>query len=236
MDEMQISAPKQANTKNNRKSKLSPELRFALISEDPFPPHMVKQFRYAETFQFTTGAAGVVGTEQVMRLNSMFDPNQTGVGHQPYGYDQYMGTIYQKYRVLRASFEITFTTPGAANDVFCCALLSGAGNILSLTGMSIDRAGEIPRVLHKQLSSAGSRKAVISSRSMIPLELLFGITRGVLANSDDYAAVNTASPANVATLAFSVGSYSGQGAEAVSAQVVIVYEAIIYDRIGVTQS
>jgi hypothetical protein len=194
------------------------------------------EFRYAETFQFTTGAAGVIGTEQVMRLNSLFDPNATGVGHQPYGYDQYLGSIYQKYRVLAAKFEILFTTPGAGQDVFCCAMLSGAGNILSLTGMTIDRACEIPRVLHAHLSSAGNRRAVISSRTYIPLEAIFGIERGVLHDADDYTAINTASPANVATLAFSVGSYSGTAAEAVSAQIVITYRAIAYDRIGVTQS
>jgi len=50
--------------------------------------------------------------DQIYRLNSIFDPDLTGTGHQPLGRDQY-ATFYNRYRVtdviitLRASVDIS---------------------------------------------------------------------------------------------------------------------------------
>jgi hypothetical protein len=205
----------------------------SLFTADPFPPRTRRVLRYAETFQFTTGAAGVLGTEQVMRLNSLFDPNSTGVGHQPYGFDQ-LALLYAKYRVLTCHVELRFTTPGAANDILCVALFSGVGNILTLTGASPDYITECGRAKTAHLSSAGSRYAVI--KTTIPIHKIAGVPESTVLNESDWAAQNNANPTNVATVTFSVGSYSGQGGEAVSCQVVLLYDSLFYDRIGVTQS
>ena len=40
--------------------------------------------KYSETFTLTTGAGGTFGVDQVMKLNSLYDPDFTGGGHQPY--------------------------------------------------------------------------------------------------------------------------------------------------------
>lgn len=205
-----------------------------LVSADPYPPSLHRKFQYAETFTFTTGTAGVLGTEQVMRLNSLFDPNLTGTGHQPYGYDQLLGVIYGYYRVVHADVEILFTTPGSTADIYCAALVSGKSNTLSLTGMTLDRATEIPRVASAHLSTSGSRSAVI--RFSVPIHTLFGVARSVVNNDDGYAAFNTTNPSNVATVSFSTGSYSGAAGETCTAQIKIMYSAIIYDRIGLAQS
>lgn len=205
-----------------------------LLGSDPFPPSMHRKFQYAETFSFSTGTAGVLGTEQVMRLNSLFDPNKTGTGHQPYGYDQLLGVIYGYYRVQHADVEILFTTPGSTADIYCAALVSGKSNTLSLTGMTLDRATEIPRVASAHLSTSGTRAAVI--RFSVPIHVLFGVSRSVVANDDGYASFNTTNPANEATCSFSVGSYSGAAGETVTAQFKVTYSAVIYDRIGLAQS
>ncbi len=205
----------------------------SLFGADPFPPRTRRVLRYAETFQFTTGTAGIMGTQQVIRLNSLFDPNATGVGHQPYGFDQ-LALIYAKYRVISCRVVIRFTTPGAANDVLCAALFSGVGNILTLTGQSPDYITEIGRAKTAHLSSAGTRSAVIDA--VIPIHKIAGVPESTVLNESDWAAQNTASPANIATVTFSVGSYSGQGGEAVSCQVICLYDSIFYDRVGVSQS
>jgi len=53
---------------------------------------------------------GVVGN-QVWNLNSIFDPNRTGLGHQPYGHDTF-ATLYNRYRVIGCSYAITISQNG----------------------------------------------------------------------------------------------------------------------------
>lgn len=54
-------------------------------------------------------SAGVGFTTYSFRANSLFDPDYTGTGHQPYRYDQ-LATIYQKYRVVSSKITVNFST------------------------------------------------------------------------------------------------------------------------------
>lgn len=58
-----------------------------------------------------TGAA-----KHVFRLNSIYDPDQDGVGHQPAFHDQW-ADFYSKYRVLGCKYKITFRTGMQDSDV-----------------------------------------------------------------------------------------------------------------------
>lgn len=51
-------------------------------------------------------AAAVTSTCHVFRLNSLYDPDYTGAGHQPYGYDQ-MSTFWTDYRVVGVRWKLT---------------------------------------------------------------------------------------------------------------------------------
>lgn len=189
---------------------------------------------YSENFAFTTGTAGITGTAQEMRLNSLFDPNATGVGHQPYGYDTY-SALYGRYKVSAVTVDLLFTTPGSAADVCCVALVQPPSGGLNLTGLTIDRCIEMPQIANAHLSSTGSRTARIRRRFM--LHDVFGITKQQFdANVEDYEALISASPARAAILAFSVCSYSGAGGQAVSAQLTLCFEVAFFDRIQQGQS
>lgn len=52
----------------------------------------------------------LTGSTQIytFRANSLFDPNATGTGTQPYYFDQYIAT-YEKYRVMATTLELTVT-------------------------------------------------------------------------------------------------------------------------------
>lgn len=75
---------------------------------DPFPRKMVAKIRYADNVALSN-TSGVSTTYQ-FRATSVFDPDYTGAGHQPYGHDTY-GTIYNHYIVLKSTFTCTPTTP-----------------------------------------------------------------------------------------------------------------------------
>lgn len=71
---------------------------------DPFPAKATAMLRYAETITLAP-TAGVPDT-YIFRANSIFDPDYSGVGHQPYGHDTYQ-SIYNHYKVNYATIVIT---------------------------------------------------------------------------------------------------------------------------------
>lgn len=71
-------------------------------------------FIYSTKFSLDPATLGVVALYQ-FRLNSLFDPDLTGVGTQPVGFDQY-AALYEKYRVYEASYKVSFTSSSTTRD------------------------------------------------------------------------------------------------------------------------
>ena len=69
----------------------------------PFPTRMVATLRYVETVGITNSVTGV--SSYNIACNSIYDPNLSGTGHQPYGHDTY-ATIYNQYTVLMSKIKI----------------------------------------------------------------------------------------------------------------------------------
>lgn len=66
---------------------------------DPFPSRMSCRLRYSSGVSLST--TGAIAT-YLFRANSIFDPDYSGIGHQPYGHDTY-ASIYNKY-IVKASY------------------------------------------------------------------------------------------------------------------------------------
>lgn len=207
----------------------------AFRSLDPFPAMVKRIFKYSSLHQLATAAspsAGYFGSEQRFNLNGMYDPDYTNAGHQPYGFDQIMAT-YNKYRVNRASYKISFTTPGADADVLCAASVS-PGTSASLAGIAPATPIEWPNATHGHLSSQGSRLCVLSGS--IDIHTLLGVSKQRYDSDDIYVGTTSANPTQVALLSLAIASYSGSGSQACSALVELEFEALVFDRIVVTAS
>lgn len=86
-------------------------VRRSLGSWYPFGKSRTAKLRYCETISFNP-ASGVAGT-YTFSANGLYDPNISGTGHQPYGFDQLMA-LYNHYTVLGARIKIT-PINGSAN-------------------------------------------------------------------------------------------------------------------------
>ncbi len=71
------------------------------------PPTKRVKLRYSEIFRITS-TAGAVG-KFLFAANGMYDPNLTGAGHQPYGYDQWF-TFYKTATVLASRIDVEVAT------------------------------------------------------------------------------------------------------------------------------
>lgn len=69
----------------------------------PVAPRLRTWLKYCEALNVTTSVPGYAVYS--FNLNGLFDPNQTGTGHQPRGYDQ-LTALYQRYRVYHTKWQV----------------------------------------------------------------------------------------------------------------------------------
>lgn len=62
--------------------------------------------RYCE--QLTMTCTSGILEHYIFRANSVFDPNQSGIGHQPMGYDQW-ALLYNNYNVVGSKIQVRLT-------------------------------------------------------------------------------------------------------------------------------
>ncbi len=160
----------------------------------PFPPSSTGAFKYSQLFNMLEAAVGA-GVQQVFNLNSMFDPDATGVGHQPLYYDQLLTATgpYQRFRVTRARVRLTVTNISANPVMFAFYLQSGP---LDFPGREL--LCEKPLCKKVFLSQSGGSPTVKTIVFDVPIEKVFGITKARLLADDVYAGIYNGNPSQLA--------------------------------------
>lgn len=84
-----------------------------------FPKTMSARVRYVEPISINAPTLGVAA--YVFRLNSLHDPNFTGVGHKPMGMDEY-NALYAHYQVLGCKYRIIFNSTDGSQHIVGAAI------------------------------------------------------------------------------------------------------------------
>lgn len=113
-----------------------------------FPPRIRKTLRYSTTCSLTA-TSGAVATPQIFRANDLFDPDFSGTGHQPMGFDQLM-VWYNHFCVVRSKIICTFRCTTATSPTVCLRV-DGASSALSV----IDRIVEFGGCMTDTISRVG---------------------------------------------------------------------------------
>jgi len=79
-----------------------------------FPNTLISKIRYGDVFTLTS-TLGAIGYN-TFNANSIFDPDSTGVGHQPMFRDQY-AAIYDQYVVIGSKITVHFAAQDTKNFV-----------------------------------------------------------------------------------------------------------------------
>ncbi len=138
-------------SRSYKKTRITPS-RVA-FSFDPFPKVMRCRMKYHEQIVLNPGSG--TSTGNVYNMSSIFDPNVTGVGHQPYGYDVFED-LYQHYVVLGCKITANFmsTTNSASTGTGVVGLHIDTGTV----GISVtDDLLESPDTWYKMLSTADAK-------------------------------------------------------------------------------
>ena len=131
------------------------------------PKVMSMWFDYCEQYDFTT-ASGLIGA-QVFKANSLYDPDHTGVGHQPMYLDQ-ISAIYQRYRVTDFEIKVTFVNTSTTVPVRVCIYEDND----STPPTDIDSDVERRRTKQRILDIAGSGKSQTTYKRKINISKVTG--------------------------------------------------------------
>lgn len=176
----------------------------------PLPARYITKHKYAEAV--TVSAIGM-GT-YVWNLNSIWDPNRTGVGHQPYAYDQ-MSNLYNRYRVIGCAYVISAISDGY--KIQCCALPSNEPSPIT----NVSEARENPRAQYITQNPDGTLKVL---KGYVSIPKLVGRTTQQYMSDDRYQADIVSSPQELALLQVYTQGLNDDSGVNVSATVNILLE------------
>lgn len=82
--------------------------RYRPIPMHPVPDRQIVKMKYADSVALDPGSSGNVSVH-TFSCNSLYDPDVTGVGHQPKSFDEFEN-FYNHYTVLGSKIKVTFTS------------------------------------------------------------------------------------------------------------------------------
>lgn len=199
-----------------RRSKRSNRITTVPSGLNPVAPRYICKMKYSE--YITTDATG----QYVMNLNSIFDPNRTGVGHQPYGFDT-MANLYNRYRVISCGWRIQRAMLDGGNPLMIGAIPSNDDSIL---WTDFSELRENPRGKYI-MQNAGAGVVTLKGKSYLPA--LVGRTKAQYMADDHYQSIVTTNP--IERCLFYILSYNANDvfAPGTGLQVLLEYTVEFFD-------
>jgi len=197
-----------------------------LRSLNPIAQRYICKMKYGEVISSALGG-GTYGNATI-NLNSIFDPNRGGIGHQPYGHDT-LATLYNRYRVISCSYRISAVASDNSN---LQVAVIPTNELIAPT--SISEVRENPRAKYV-LQGNGAPLRMIQGKVFIPS--LVGRTKSQYMADDRYQATFGTSPNEAAILTMFAGPANEVGALiSVYFNVELEYTVECFDIKHLTQS
>lgn len=188
------------------------------------PDRFLVKLKYSEQFGMSS-VAGTSGYYQ-FRVNSIFDPNLTGTGHQPLGHDQW-ANFYNRYRVRGMKYFVTFTNYNTTYQMEVAINLRPNSAVSS--DMNVIR--EDPYTVFKTiLGIEGSGQANKSSRGYASVAKIRGISRMRLGSESDLQAQFGNNPPITPILNLYLYNQDATAAGDCRCRVDLVYYTEMFDR------
>lgn len=195
------------------------------MMKSPMPTIHTTKLKYTEMLSLTSSAVVGNASVYVYSANGLYDPNITGVGHQPRGFDE-MINLYYHYRVLGA--KITFRGTNGDGDFGQIFGISLQGSYITNTNMTdyTEDTNSVSRIVG---NNDGSSTITITYKCA-PHKFL-----GLKYDEDSLRGDSTTNPTEQAYFHIFTNSVGGV-ASAVKGEVSIEYLCQFFEPISLTQS
>lgn len=169
---------------------------------------------------------GGVPNDYQFRLNSLFDPDFTGTGHQPYGFDQ-LTAIYSRYRVYAVTFDISLIPDALDKSIETTIVANNTSSAIVTT----DLASESSNCFGTQQYNVYSRSPRFRGR--VDLPFLNGETRAQYTANENTSAAYNSNPSEVLNL--HICSVAGS-TQTLILSVTLDFTAEFFDQFQLAQS
>lgn len=185
----------------------------------PFPYKMSTKLLYHANTNFNPAATTYAYN---YNINSLFDPDRTGTGHQPMYFDQLCPGVYNRYRVRAFSYKVTISNCNTPIKFQLHFQNNNNSNDYEDLGEMIGTR----QIIVNSMSAGG--KCIGTLKGYTTLRRLLG--QGT--NDDRDQAVYNASPSNVAILGLLLTSLDGAtNMSAVNIDITFNYYSDLFDRV-----
>jgi hypothetical protein len=182
---------------------------------------------YSENISLSTGAAAV--GNYLFAANGLYDPNITGSGHQPSGFDQMM-TFYYHYTVLRARMTCHVRNTSTTLTPFVGISYAGSTTAVTVEDQVIEKGlidfksfSTFPNAgYHGKIERSAQIKSSIGANDLLD----FADARGDVSNNPvelEYFHINAWNPESVSVAALTI-------------TVVLEFEAVFTEPRTLTES
>ena len=168
---------------------------------------------FSQTYTFAPAANAVSST--VFRLNSVYDPDYTGVGTSLASYTQ-AAAIYGRYRVYSATVHMDWYATGSYNLTVFAVATPATTLGTSIADIAVQRHSWTAPLTP---GGNGVRKMVHAATWKI-----YGTTPKAVASEDDYCGLTGGNPNNGVYLHTGVFNSNGAAASSATLTVRIVYD------------
>lgn len=222
------------NPRRNRKAKYRRKYARgarSLVRTTGFPQKMYVKLVYTERYDNHSSSA--VYDKIVFRGNGVFDPNQTGTGHQPMYYDTYT-SIYANYRVLGSSIKVNAVNHSGGSAIQYCIYPSTSIDTVT----DISEAREQPRAKTSALIGVGAVNPDgngYGTKHYMKTRTVYGITKAQFGSGNWSSAINT-NPSSQWYWNVLVQALNSGAATPWSGNIKIIYYVEFFDRFTQGQS
>lgn len=211
--------------KSNKTSK-----NFGKKSDRITPERLRRRLTYIE-WVTVTSPAGVLNVQK-FRGNDLYDPNVTGTGGQPEGFDEHM-RFYEKFFVLGSEVVVTLCSVGttAPTQAFEAVLVSTASGV-SFT--STENASAAP--FSKWAVNQGLSNDAKTLRMSMDTARIEGVPISKIRDEDNYSGSASASPVSQFDWQLLTQSVDRASTTPIYAKFEITYDVEFYGRVNLALS
>ena len=200
-----------------------------LFGRFPVPAFLWQDFTYSTVYDVVSAGASAFGNERVFRLNSCYDPDFSGAGHQPYGWDQMTTVLYSAFCVDRCTVDVEFINTSTA-ELVGGVEISSSSDVTQLASTSLIGAPERFNVWTCNVPTTGSQR--VRFVQSFPVYLIEGLGRDEYLASPYYHGTRTADPPLCNYIRIACADYAG-GAGGITMQmrISLTYHTKLFRRI-----
>lgn len=201
--------------------------RLPFIARGPYPDNMLVRMKYTTEVSLNPPNSGIAN--HIFSFNGLYDPDITGVGHQPYGFDEWMA-LYNHYCVVASTCSMWPRSQGSPDAYF----------VIRLTPDSTPAGVTLSEITEQTPLQWGANQASLYYGG-VPLKAPWHSTRNIFRVKDPIAKDSLSgdagtNPADQQYWICTVASANGEDAPSFVLHVEIEYSVKFYERRLLPQS